>query len=331
MKVEELYQEFEIFDETKFFEKKFNSLWRNIELVQDVFTKKEFERYFNCSTYLKYVIVKDNNQLHKKLIAANLCRNRWCEICNWRRRLKYQNILLKRIEKIKKENKVKYIFVTLTIKNSHFLNLKNDLNLILKAFNKLFKKLLRSNKTILGYVRSLEFTLQKNDIEFINLHIHTLILVAPGYFDTSKNYYINQKKWVELWQKYLGVDYTPIVDVRLVKKRARNKNLTLEEIIVAEVIKYILKGTDILRLQKEKRVDIFEVLYKNFKNVRNLSSGGVLTPRYFNQKEQKEEEDLINIKESEIKGEIVAELEYVLKDKDEGYILKNIKEVKNEK
>jgi hypothetical protein len=186
---------------------------------------------------------------------------------------------------------------------------------------------LRKNRAILGYVRSLEFTLQKNNVEYVNLHIHTLVAVTTSYFNKNYNLYLNQKDWVKLWQKYLDVDYVPIVDVRVVKKRKKS-SFSAEELAVFEVIKYVLKDVDILRLQKQKRLDIFKELYQSFKNVRNLGFGGVFAPKNF--KKEKEEEDLINVKDSEIKGEVIAEVEYVLKDKDVGYILKNIKEVRNE-
>jgi plasmid rolling circle replication initiator protein Rep len=328
-KMSELYQVYESFFENEIFEKKFNGMWRNIELVQEVLDKKQLERYHNCATYLKYIIVKDDKEnLIEKLIAANFCKSRWCSVCNWRRSLKYRGILNKRIIKVKENYNAKFIFITLTIKNTYYKNLKKDLKLILKAFSKLFKYLLRKNRGILGYVRSLEFTIQKSDIEYINLHIHVLVAVTTSYFNKNYNLYLNQREWSRLWQKYLGVNYTPVVDVRVVKKRKKS-DYSVEELVVFEVIKYVLKDTDILRLQKEKRLDIFKELYQSFKNVRNLGFGGVFAPKNFKQKEENEE-DLINVKDSEIKGEVIAEIEYVLKDKDSGYVLKNLKEIKNE-
>ncbi len=322
----ELYQVYKNFFESEIFEKKFNGMWRNIELMQEVLNKKQLERYHNCSTYLKYAIVKNlEGNFVEKLVVANFCKNRWCSICNWRRSLKYRTILNNRIVKVKEKYNAKFIFVTFTIKNTYYKNLKEDLKLILNSFSKLFKYLLRRNRGILGYVRSLEFTLQKDNIEFINLHIHVLVAVTTSYFNKNYNLYLNQKDWTNLWQKYLGVDYKPVVDVRLVKKRKKS-TYTAEELAVFEVVKYILKDIDLLRLQKEKRVDIFKELYQSFRNVRNLGFGGVFAPKNF--KKEKEEEDLINIKDSEIKGEVVAEIEYVLKDKDSGYVLKNFKEVK---
>lgn len=326
--MKELYQDF---DEVDFFLKKYNSLFRNLELMQEVLKSKQLKAYHECATYLKYVVIRtQEGEYIKKLVAANFCKNRFCSVCNWRRALKYRSILSNRLNLILKKQRVKFIFLTLTIKNTHYKSLKKDLKHILSSFTRLFKfKRISKNPSILGYIRTLEFTLQKNNLEYINLHIHTLLCVKPVYFDTKKNYYINQKEWTSLWQRALNVDYIPIVDVRFVKKR-RQSEYCAEELAVFEVVKYILKDTDLLRLQKSKRIDVFKQLYYSFKNVRALSFGGIFAPKNFKEKLDKEE-DLINIKDSEIKGEVLAEVEYVLKDRDSGYVLKNLKELKSEK
>ena len=311
-----LKEKLEHFDELDFFLKKYNGTWQNIELAQDVFQTKELERYNDCATYLKYAIFKNKeNEIEKKLIHANFCKNRWCSVCNWRRALKYRHILNNRIKKIKEQKKVKFIFVTFTIKNTYFKFLKRDLKLLLNSFNRLMKyKEIKDNKMILGYVRSLEFTIQKTDINYINLHIHTLIAVTPGYFKTNQNNYINQKKWTELWRRALKVDYTPIVDVRLVKKRKKSK-YSADELAVFEIVKYILKDTDLFRLQEAKRIDIFRELYKSLKNVRNLGFGGIFAPKNFKKDNEKKEEDLIHItNENEVKGQLLGEAVYLLKD-----------------
>jgi len=302
------------FDEVEFFIKKYNSLHRNFELMQEVLNSKQLKAYFECAQYLKYVLIKtEEGEYIKKLVSANFCKNRFCSICNWRRALKYRVILNNRIQKILENKKVKFIFLTLTTRNVYYLNLKKEIKKILNAFTRLFKfKRVSQNLGILGYVRSLEFTIQKNNLDYINLHIHVLVVVTPGYFDTRKNFYINQREWAKLWQKALRVDYTPIVDVRVVRKRKKS-NYTAEELAIFEVVKYILKDTDLLLLQKQKKVYVFKELYRSFKNVRNLASGGILAPKNF-KKKISEEEDLVNVKGSEVQGKIVGEVEYILKD-----------------
>ena len=306
----------EHFDELDFFLKKYNGIWNNIELAQVVFQRKELERYNECATYLKYAIFKNKkNEIEKKLIHANFCKNRWCSVCNWRRALKYRHILNNRIKKIKEEKKVKFIFVTFTIKNTYYKFLKRDLKLLLNSFKRLVNySEIKNNKAILGYVRSLEFTVQKSDINYINLHIHTLFAVSTSYFNSSYDFYLNQKKWTELWQKALRVDYMPVVDVRLVKKRKKSK-YSADELAVFEIVKYILKDTDLFRLQEAKRIDIFRELYKSLKNVRNLGFGGIFAPKNFKKDNEKKEEDLIHItNDNDVKGELLGEAVYLLKD-----------------
>ena len=63
----EIIEKLEHFDELDFFLKKYNGMFRTIELVQDVFGEKELKRFNDCATYLKYSIFKDNNNLKKKV------------------------------------------------------------------------------------------------------------------------------------------------------------------------------------------------------------------------------------------------------------------------
>jgi hypothetical protein len=90
---------------------------------------------------------------------------------------------------------------------------------------------------------------------------------------------------------------------------------------------YILKDTDLLKLQEAKRVDIFKELYNSMKNVRNLAFGGILAPKNFKKDEEKEE-DLIHITdEDDLKGELLGEAVYVFENG--FYELKDFKKVNN--
>ena len=86
------------------------------------------------------------------------------------------------------------------------------------AFNKLMRNK-RIKKSVLGYVRVLEYPPQKDNNEYIHPHFHCLFVVPSKYFDTRLNLYIKQSEWVELWQKVLNVNYIPQVDVRVIKAK----------------------------------------------------------------------------------------------------------------
>jgi len=303
------------FDELEFFVKKYNNFIYNFEIMQDILSKKELKRMHECATYLRYAVFKMLNGIEKKLIYANFCKSRWCDICNWRRRLKYFNINYQKVVRIKNNYNAKFIFITLTTKNVYYKLLKEGLNEILNGFNRFLKlNRIRNNKAILGILRSLEFTIQRDDSKYINLHIHCLVAVKPVYFDTKKNYYLNQKELTELWQKALKVDYTPILDVRLVKNKRVKKKTKVnrkidEEGAIFEVTKYLYKSNQFLDVKKE----VVEAIVKSFKNVRLIASTGVFRQKSKNESENLEE-DLIKVGDNKVDGELLGEVVYVLEE-----------------
>jgi plasmid rolling circle replication initiator protein Rep len=318
------------FDEPEFFVKKYNTFIHLLEKLQDVLSEDELKKIDGCGTYLKYAVFKDNKgYLQKKLIHANFCKSRWCSVCNWRRRIKYFNINRKKVLEVKKRYNAKFIFITLTTKNVYYKDLKKGLNEILKGFKRLLSfNRFRNNKAILGLLRTLEFTIQKNNQNYINLHIHCLVAVKPVYFDTKKNYYINQSELTKLWQKALNVDYVPIVDIRLVRKIRNKKNSRIkrnfdEEGAVFEVTKYLYKSIQL----KDIDVDVLRYIVRSFKGVRLIAPVGVFRNKSKNE-EKEVEEDLVKIGDDDlINGELLGEAVYILRDGK--YELKDFKKVTN--
>jgi len=320
----ELIKDLKHFDELEFFVKKYNNFIHNFQLLQDILSKKELKRMDECATYLRYAVFKTkDNYFDKKLIHANFCRSRWCDICNWRRRIKYFNINFNKVQLIKDKYNAKFIFITLTTRNVYFKNLKRGIREILGGFNRFLKlNRIRNNKAILGFLRSLEFTIQRNDDRYINLHIHCLVAVKTSYFNTEYNYYLSQKELTELWRKALNIDYVPIVDVRIVKNRRLKKLKKIsrkidEEGAIFEVTKYLYKSNQFLFAKKE----VIEAIVKSFKSVRLIAGTGVFR---FKIDAEKNEEDLIKIGDEKVNGEFLGEATYVLQD---GYYrLKNFEE-----
>ena len=195
MDEEKLIEDLRHFSELEFFVKKYNSTINLFEKLQEVLNDKELKRMNECATWLKYALLETENGVEKKLVAANFCKSRWCDVCNWRRRIKYFNINYEKVVKIKQEHNAKFIFLTLTTKNVYYEDLKQGIKEILTAFKKLLKSYrVANNKAILGILRSLEFTIQKSDKRYINLHIHCLIVVKTSYFNKSYNWYISQRE-----------------------------------------------------------------------------------------------------------------------------------------
>src|SRR5699024_4052007 len=99
------------------------------EAVEDL--AKKAERMYECGNY--FVFKMKDGRL--KLYQAYFCKARLCPMCNWRRSLKiaFQN---KKIVQVANEReKVKLVFLTLTVRNVEGNNLKNAMDQMTEACN----------------------------------------------------------------------------------------------------------------------------------------------------------------------------------------------------
>lgn len=219
----------------------------------------KYLRMNDCSSYLEFRVTTDE-QL--KLVNANFCRIRLCPMCTWRRTKKIFAQVSKIIQEINKEKEREYIFLTLTCKNVSGENLKQEIKNILKAFKTMFDKNKRVKKICLGYFRGLEVT--RNDNGTYHPHIHCIICVNKSYF-TSRDY-IKQKEWASIWQKYLKLDYIPIVHV----EKATNSYKS-----VAELSKYSVKVKDIFLQSEEETDNNVLIIHSALHRVRLVGMGGL--------------------------------------------------------
>jgi plasmid rolling circle replication initiator protein Rep len=290
---------------------------------------KEVKRIEECGTYLKFKVYNFNDEYVKKLVGANFCKDKFCQICNWRRSLKYRNMYFKVLESLFKEREYKVLFLTLTIKDPDVDNLKE----VLKQLNYGFKKLTlnkKFKKIVKGYIKSLECHFKKSDKRKVHPHFHLMLLVNKSYFSKSKDDYIKYSEWRELWQKALGVDYLPQVSISSV--RVNNKDELMA--ILREVLKYPFKSNYNL---KGVKLEDFKKFRNILKNMRLISSGGIIKKRYKelflnkDKKDNKDDEDLVFVEnDNKVVGELVGEAVYVFKQPGWHFLEKlNLKEKSN--
>ncbi len=261
--------------------KKINTLDLSDSYKRIGYNKKSI-RVGECGDFLEFRLTADETL---KLTRANFCKVRLCPMCSWRRSLKIFGQVSKIMDYVEENHNYRYIFLTLTVKNCYGEDLKDTLDLMTKAFNKMNqRKAFRQG--VKGYFRSLEITYDKD--EFItdeiylkkidyysriglkigdkNLnyntyhpHFHMVLAVDNNYF-TNSRIYLSQEDWTNLWKSSLKVDYTPIVDVR---KLRENKGKE-----VAEVAKYTVKSEDFL-IKDEKgniKEDLTDEVVKTLDN-----------------------------------------------------------------
>ena len=230
------------------------------ELIADRLASVGY-RLANCGSFLEFSPTVSGD---KKLVNANFCKVRLCPMCNWRRSKKIFGQVSKIINAINNEKEKEYIFLTLTCKNVSGEDLREQIKILLKSFNRMISDNSKTKKMCQGYFRGLEVTRNNNDGTY-HPHIHCILVVNKSYFK-SKNY-IKQKEWASIWQHYLKVDYIPVVHI----EKFKNNNHKA----VAEASKYAVKDTDIfLETQEETEKNIL-ILHQALFNIRLIGMGGL--------------------------------------------------------
>ena len=202
----------------------------------------------------------------RKLKGANFCKVRWCPTCAWLKSRKYAGEVRSILTQLESLRPVRYVFLTLTMKNVPLTELKDAL----KTMNRAFKLLALSPEfkgVVLGYVRALEALGGNTPAGEAHPHFHVLLVVKPEYFSKG---YITQARWSELWQRCLRADYVPVVDVRKVKPKCEGR--TARDSGIFETVKYIAKPQDIGSLCQSD----FEELDRQMKGIKQYTQGGIL-------------------------------------------------------
>ena len=210
-------------------------------------------------------------------------------MCNWRRSLKIAFQNKKIIQAVNEREKVKWIFLTLTVRNVDGKDLKDTMDQMTKAWNR-FAGYARFKKSIRGYFRAMEVTRNwDKESEWYGTyhpHFHVLLAVPNSYFQAK--YYITQSEWTDMWQRAMKLDYTPIVHVAKVKPKSESMNLVnveqelrqsiLEQNAIFEVSKYPVKDTDVIRGNEvtPENIQTVKDLDKALAYKRLISYGGLL-------------------------------------------------------
>jgi len=234
------------------------------------FNEKKANQILSCGEDLYFHLKEHVQTKERKLKLAEMytCKDRFCPFCNWRRQMKYSKLIYEYLNKLQEQKKLRYIFLTLTVKNCNIDDLRATIQHMNRSFNRMTKTVKWKN-SILGFLRVLEYTVQKDDNNMIHPHFHILLAVEPQYFDTKKNKYLTKNDFSQMWQKALKVDYEPVVDIRIIKPNFK-KNRSADASIIAEMCKYPLKDTDISKIEN------FEKFVLQLKNIRNINAGGIL-------------------------------------------------------
>lgn len=256
-----------------------------------VISESMLDKVQHCGEHLIFKQCPHHSN-EKHLVKADFCRHRLCPMCNWRKSLKMFSQMSEIVEKMTDNTKdLRFIFLTLTVRNCEGDKLSETIDHMNNAFTLMTSK----NRTvaiskpikkyILGYFKALEVTYNVK-ADTYHPHFHVVLAVPNSYFTRG---FTKTEKWVEIWQKCLGVDYKPMVDVRSVD--------TTDKGALCEITKYATKGEYLLDgIQEQQASGAVAVLAKALKGRRLVGYSGIFREvRKFLNHDDIEDGDLIHV------------------------------------
>lgn len=243
----------------------------NLEAMRQHFAEfyvKRSEKMEACGSFLEfgYHIKEDVFRLQK----ANFCKARLCPMCSHRRSLKLFSQLSKVVDAVSDAG-YQYVFMTLTMKNVEASELPDAISQMLQSFSRMMdRKSLPGRSGVRGepnpvsrmcrgYFRSLEVTASAE--RGYHPHLHVLVAVDPDYFTGLE--YLDQRTLGETWRRFLGVEYSPVVDIRKPKVygQAERNSAGVIRKAVLEICKYTVKSSDIVGRGNESREEVKRRLF----------------------------------------------------------------------
>lgn len=267
------------------------------------------KRILECAQRLEFgwvLVSTDTGELKLRLKSAWFCRVRHCPICQWRRALMWVSRFFDAFPRIYAAHpEMRYIMLTLTVRNCAISELRSTTNQMSKAWDRLTK---RKSYPAFGFVRSLEVT--RGDDGSAHPHFHILLAVPASYFGHS---YLSKDKWAALWQDVMRLDYKPVCDVRIVKPKAEEYEMVdgvvvsytpsdpLKSLmsVITETIKYTTKPSDMV-----KEAAWLLTMVDQMRNVRAVALGGIFKEFL---KETETEQDLITASETDVEKVVTNE------------------------
>jgi plasmid rolling circle replication initiator protein Rep len=253
-------------------------------------------RQLRCADFLHYAI--DADTFAMALNRANFCKQRSCAVCSWLRSAKLRIKIFRGLPRLLDDYQgFHFLLLTLTVKNTHFSQLRATIRLMESGWGRLVKLV---DFPAIGSLKTLEVTrprdcyyagqfvgrmgakaithwiseLKRRGMntsfwvehfcEEVHPHFHALLLVGSDYFEAAN--YLHHSEWVTLWQRAMRLDYRPVVDIRKVH-RVDNA--------IFEVSKYCVKSFEMSDL-----LGCF--ITRQLHNLRLLSINGAFTD-YFSQ------------------------------------------------
>ena len=236
----------------------------------------------NVKSCGSFVALNENGNI----IAANFCKHRLCNVCNWRAAAKKWHRTKNIIDSI---GKATYVHMVVTLRNCTTEELNSTITHIMKSINRMCSRP-TWKKRVLGYIRSLEITYNPEQKDGLKWHPHYhYILCLPYDYETNTDIYLSTYEWRKMWEKSARIDYNTQFHFQVIKDFELSN-------AVAEVSKYAVKAAKIFDTISEKDNTDLKALLKAIKGRRLYSLGGIIKEidKTANPKEYKEPEEKIS-------------------------------------
>ncbi|WP_283586949.1 protein rep [Limosilactobacillus vaginalis] len=291
--------------------------WREKKLANltysdylEVLKFKKANNVSKCGEVLQFAKTGDG----LKLYQTWFCHSRLCPLCSWRRSMKNSYELRKILdEAYRKEPNSVFLFLTLTEESSKLGELRKNLTSMNRSIYKLFQYK-DVKKDLLGYVRSTEVTVNRDNLTF-HQHVHILLMMKSSYF--AKGHYLAQKDWSQLWRRARKLDYVPVVNVKKVRASKKDSSLVAS---AKEVSKYQVKDYDYITDDEKGDLTVIDELEHALAGTRQISFAGILKEIRHELLLDQKEDDLINVDSEKEKNDVVDTVMFKWSSKVKNYV-----------
>lgn len=230
-----------------------------------LFDEKIQNRICDCGRYIHINTKKHitTSEVKKDVEQAYTCQYRYCPLCNYYRICSVSPQMTKALEE--QQNKgFKILFLTLTVPNCQYSNLR----ITISNMNKAYAKLIRQDffKSVEAWIRTTEVTFNSRG----EAHPHFHIALAVNYSYLKGKNYKTTRQWSEIWAKAYKSDLPLIVDIRKAYKSKKNSKRDLDiHSTVKELAKYCIKSTDLQKIKTPKNMGI---IFNQLKGLRFIAT-----------------------------------------------------------
>lgn len=186
------------------------------------------------------------------VITSGYCKNRYCPICSKIKEIETKILIEELLNHFSNRT---ILFATFTVP-SKIIKSVEEAKEHREKLTKAFTKMIRSFKSITGYIKKIETTFNEETRQ-LNIHIHSFLLVT----NYASNY-IKLSEWKKKWQEATGDNKAKEIKIVLINK---------EEKSLKKLSSYVSK----LDLNKMKINDEISNLFSNAeKSKRDITFGG---------------------------------------------------------